>query len=175
MDLLPAIDATPWLLPTVAASTLLGLVASGPVGRVLRCSRSLAVMLVVAVGLLLGATVTPGLGETYSLGTCLAGVDGELAELGWFRADVARNILLTFPLGVVVGLLRPPRRRPVAVGTVLLLPGVELAQLLLPRLGRACQITDMVANEVGLLAGLLLGATVGGLVAAADRRSRVRR
>lgn len=171
MDLPEAIAATPWLLPVLLAALSAGVVVRRRVARILGCGSWVAVAVVGGAGLVLGATLTPGLGETFTPGSCLVGVDGSLTAAAWFRADLVRNLLLPAPLGFAVGLVPPPRRRWVLTAAVLLLVGVELAQLLAPTLGRACQVTDMAANGVGLLGASLLGAL---LRPALPRRGRHR-
>lgn len=163
MDLLPAVGATPLLLPVAGVVLLLGVVLARPLGRGLRCRPPLAAALVASAGLVLAATLTPGLGETFTQGSCLAGLDGSLSGFDWFVADVGRNLLLTLPLGFCTGLLRPPVRGRAVVTAAVVLPLVEVVQLVVPALGRACQVTDMAANGAGLLVGVAVGVVVGWL------------
>ena len=78
-------------------------------------------------------------------------------DLLHFR-DPAFNVALYLPLGLAIGMLPGgwARRGLIVVG-LLLAPAIELTQLLVRPLGRACQTSDMSDNITGLLIGLVAG------------------
>ena len=80
-----------------------------------------------------------------------------MADLFHFQ-DPAFNVALYLPLGIAIGMLPGgwARRWLIVVG-LLLAPAIELTQLVVRPLGRACQTSDMSDNITGLLIGLLAG------------------
>jgi glycopeptide antibiotics resistance protein len=75
-------------------------------------------------------------------------------ELG----DVALNILMFIPLGVVMTLA--PRSVPKAAllcGALALPFIIEVTQLFVTPLDRACQSADVIDNETGLAIGVIVG------------------
>lgn len=118
--------------------------------------------MVTAVGIIVAATLTPsrdaldfGASATRSCDVAMRGT-GPLEDLLAF-SDATLNILLFLPLGAAVGMLPRTRRLGVIlVGAIALPFAIELLQLWLPALDRACQTADLFDN----LIGLTLGATV---------------
>ena len=168
----------PWFLPGAAVSFILSLIASGFVGRALRVPRGLAWELVLSLGIILSATLTP-LSEALAYGaTGTATCDLSrvfLAPLGdYLRAgDERGNVLMFVPLGATIALIpRSQRRMAVSLGAILLPFAIETVQLLMPVLHRACQSADIVDNLAGLVLGLALGAGAGWLVSARRRGDR---
>jgi hypothetical protein len=80
-----------------------------------------------------------------------------LTDLLHFQ-DPAFNVALYVPLGIAIGMLPGGwARRWLIVAGLLLAPAIELTQLLVRPLGRACQTSDMSDNVTGLLIGLVAG------------------
>jgi glycopeptide antibiotics resistance protein len=117
--------------------------------------------LIFSVGLILSATLTPSrdalLYSIHGTGTCDLSVltPPSFGELRAF-SDTSLNVLLFVPLGIIVGLAVIPR--PMAallVGSLCLPVLIELVQLVVTPLGRACQSADVINNTTGLLFGYL--------------------
>lgn len=161
----------PWLVPAVAASFILSLIASGIVGRKLGVPRSLAWALVMSLGIILSATMTP-LSEAVAYGARSSGrCDLSrvfLAPLGDYleAGDAGGNVLMFLPLGATIALMpRSRRTAAVLVGAILLPFAIETVQLLAPLLDRACESADVVDNLAGLVLGLAVGAVARRLLA----------
>jgi hypothetical protein len=142
-------------------SIVAALVLGAWAGRLVGGGWVLGFALVLSLGLVLSATVTPGL-------DALSGIGGSgvcdlrrvgpppLADLVWPR-EALLNILLFVPLGVVIGLCPPTRARTVLAAGAIGLPfAIELVQMQVERLGRQCQSADVVDNLIGLGVGLAL-------------------
>lgn len=152
----------PWFLPGTAVSLLVGLLVAPWLASRLGCSRAIAVLLVVSLGMVLSATVTPLHG---ALEEDLLGVHGcdlrriALAPLGALGTinDTSLNILLFIPLGAAIGAIPGSSRKLVLVVAAIALPfGIEILQLLVPVLGRGCQSADVVDNLTGLAIGMVV-------------------
>ena len=167
----------PLLLPGLGASIVAAPLLGGLVRRMLRTGPVLGWALVVTLGLILSATLTPSraaidLGAVGSRTCDLSRVGlitaDELLQLG----DTSLNVLLFLPLGVVLGLVPRSRRKAVIVAGAVALPfAIEAAQALVPWLDRACQGADVVDNLTGLVSGLAIGAATGQLAGAVRRRA----
>jgi len=156
-----------WFWPGVATSIVLGIVLSRRVARALKVRRTVAMTLLLSLGLIASATLTPSREAvrfgTIGSGSCDLGRIGpaSLAELLAF-GDPTLNVLLFIPLGVVIGLFPASRRKVVLVVAALALPfAIETIQLLTRGLDRACQSSDVSDNLTGLVIGLLVGLVVG--------------
>ena len=167
----------PWFVPAAVLSLLIATVLAGRVGRSLMTSTSVAWLLVVSLGWIVAATLTPSrlaleYGATSHLSCDLSRVM-LLPLRGYLRFDdPGLNVLLFMPLGFAVGLL--PRNRwkiGILVVAILLSPAIETTQLLVPALDRACQTADVVDNLTGLALGLVAGNAIG-LVGRWARRER---
>jgi hypothetical protein len=150
-------------VPGLVVSLVVALLFGGAVGRRLGTSRWLGTALLLSVGLVLAATVTPSreailFGEQ-GAGTCGFSRVGLAPLWQLTRVDaVSLNVLLFVPLGLTIALLPPSRGRTgVLIGAFLLPFAVELTQLLVVSLGRICQSADVVDNLTGLAVGLLVG------------------
>jgi VanZ family protein len=156
-------NVLPWLIPGLVLSAIVGLLAGRRVGRVFRTTPSVGWALVVGFGLIVAATLTPlraGLDfDTTGIGTC------DLSRLGVAPlrellriSDPSLNVLLFIPLGFALGLI-PRSRRLVALAVVAVVSpfAIEIAQLVLPILGRGCQSADVFDNLTGLVLGWLIG------------------
>jgi hypothetical protein len=146
---------------------LVGVVASRPLAHALGTSRSLAWAVVVALGIVLAATLTPVHDAP------------DLPWLGPLRCDLSRvglppwqdlttindrslNVLLFVPLGIALGLLpRSMRKLDLVLAAAVLPLAIEMAQLVLAPLNRTCQSADVFDNLVGLAIGLALGSLAG--------------
>jgi glycopeptide antibiotics resistance protein len=161
--------ALPWFLPTAAIALVVSLAVSGAVGRTLRVARPVAWLMVLSLGIILAATMTPqwealALGAQGSSSCDLSRVGlAPIRELLRF-SDTTFNVLMFIPLGVTIGLLPRSRRTAAVVIAAIALPfGIETAQLLLPVLDRACESADVVDNLTGLVLGLAGGVVAGWL------------
>lgn len=165
------IENVPFFLPGLAVCVVLGIILSKRLAAFLGTTRAVAFLLIVSVGTILFATLSP---TTPALGIG-AGSSGEcdlsrltIASRSTLLADsdVSLNIVLFVPLGFALGLLPWTRRSAVIVAMALLLTvAVESTQLLAPGLGRGCETADMVDNSLGLAIGLVAGLVARTLVA----------
>lgn len=152
--------------------------ASGLVGRALSVRRSLAWALVLSLGIILSATLTP-LSAALAPGA-IGPVSCDLsrvwpAPLGGYlgTGDAGGNVLMFIPLGATIALIpRSGRRAAILLGAILLPFAIETAQLLMPVLHRACESADVVDNLMGLVLGLALGAGAGWLASVRLRGDR---
>jgi hypothetical protein len=122
-----------------------------------------ATLLLLALGLIVSATLTPSREAlrfgTIGRGTCDLGRIGvapisDLLEFG----DPLFNVLLFIPLGIAIGLLPSSIPKSVLVAGALALPfAIETIQLLATGLDRACQSADVSDNLTGLVIGLAVG------------------
>lgn len=156
----------PGFLPGVLLSIAVAVMASGGVGRSIGTGRALAWMLLVAVGIILSATLTPGLTDSaadVAHRTCdLSRIGLPPLRLLLSLNDTSGNVLLFVPLGAVIGLLPRSRFRLVIVVAAIFLPAaIEGTQLLVPWLGRACESADVIDNLTGLVMGLAVGTAAG--------------
>jgi glycopeptide antibiotics resistance protein len=168
----------PWLLPGAAISIVVGFAASGRVGRALGVRQAVAWVMVLSLGVIVAATLTPQW-EALEFGargssSCDMSRLG-LAPLEEFLQPTESNgnVLLFIPLGATIGLLPRSRRKAAVVIAAITLPfAIETIQLLVPALDRACESADVVDNLTGLAVGLAGGTVVGRLAGALDRRPR---
>lgn len=150
-----------------------GLAAGRSVGRALHVRQAHGVALVVAVGLVLSATMTPGHDALTSSATCDLSRFRVMFwyELAW-PSESLLNILLYLPLGFAIGLCPPSRARFTTFALAGALPvAIEVIQLVVEPLGRKCQSADAVDNLTGLALGIL-AATVVRWIGRTSRRSR---
>ena len=147
--------------PGVLATGVLSLGLSTSLARRLGSSRWIAALLIFGIGLIVSATLTPSreairFGALGS-GTCDLSRFGlpSLADLA--DLDPVFNVALFVPLGVAIALLPGGRLRRLLVAVGFALPVlIELTQLEVVRLGRACQSGDAVDNITGFVAGIAL-------------------
>jgi VanZ like family len=148
------------LWPGVIISGALAAVLGDRLGRRVEAPRWTGALLIFALGLIASATLTPSYEALHfgaeGSGTCdLARVG--LAPLSEILAlnDAGFNVLLYLPLGVALGSLPSRRSSLVWLLALGLAPAVELTQLLVTPLDRACQSSDIVDNLTGLVVGML--------------------
>lgn len=173
-------EALPWFLPGLAVSALVALIISPFVAHVLGTPRAVAFLMVVSIGAIAAATLLPAAGGLDMTAEHVGGCHTDrpwVAPLDHYLrpSEESLNVLLFVPLGIAVALL-PRARRTLAVGIMLfgLSVAVESFQVLVPVLGRSCEIGDVVANTLGLGIGLLIGVcvrTIGGRVRSISSRS----
>ncbi|MEA2675534.1 MAG: hypothetical protein QOI92_2726 [Chloroflexota bacterium] len=157
------------LWPGVVIAGVLAGAFGDRLGRRLAVPRWIGALLIFALGLIASATLTP------SHEALRSGADGSgtcdlsriaLAPLSEILAfdDAGFNVLLYLPLGVAVGSL-PWRRSSLgwwllALG---LAPAVELTQLVVTPLDRACQSSDVIDNLTGFVVGAVVATAVRSL------------
>lgn len=169
--------SVPWFLPGLAVWLLVALAATPRVSRRLEAERLLVFPLLMALGIVILATLTPTSVALAGLGSGSAACD--LGRLGLPPRsevlavhDTLRNILLFVPLGLAVGLLpRRPTTAVVVVAAYSLPLVIETIQLIAPAMGRGCQSADVIDNSIGLTLGLVIGSVAAG----AARRWSARR
>lgn len=166
-------DTLPWLLPGTVIAIVIGTILAGPVARRLGSRRIAAWLLLVSLGVIVAATLTP------VDCPCPGGADGSLtcdmsrvgiASLQDLLSgnDIAENILMFLPLGFAIALLPASRARTALLVAALVLPiGIETIQLFAVPLHRACQGWDVADNLTGLAIGLAAGAVVAHLLPSA--------
>ena len=157
------VRTVPGFLPVVVLWTVIAILVSGRLAGFLNTRRIVAFGLVMSVGLILGATLSPtrialdaGIASNGQCDLSRLGF-ASLAELK-ANYDPIINIALFVPLGFALGLL-PRTRRNIAIilGAFSFTVLIELTQLLVPDLGRGCESADMIDNTVGLAIGLAAG------------------
>jgi glycopeptide antibiotics resistance protein len=154
-------------IPGLAVCIVLALILGGSVDRRLRVDRVVSTLLIVSLGLVLSATVTPS--REALLGMPQESMGCDLSRVGlapWSEYahlnDTSLNVLLFVPLGVLIGMLRrSPYRLPIILAAVILPFAIETIQLVIAPLGRACQSADVFDNLAGLVLGLGVGSTAG--------------
>ncbi len=169
-------NALPLLPVGIVISIIVGYLAADRVGRALGARRMVGFGLVVAVGLIVSATLTP-LRSALEDGAT-GGVTCDFARLGpaplsslLALNDTSLNVLLFLPLGAMLALVPPSRARLAAVLAAIALPfAIETMQMLVPLLDRGCQSADVVDNLMGLVVGFGLGALAARLMPSVARR-----
>jgi hypothetical protein len=158
-------------------SLVVAVFASRPVARALGTGQILAGALVISLGIILSATLTPspfgpqrhvglaGNPESYRP-TCDLSRIGP-APIGDYLTinDTSLNVLLLVPLGLTIGLLPASRCKTAILVLAVGLPFiVEGTQLVVVPLNRACQSADVSDNLLGLVLGLAAGTSAGWLL-----------
>jgi hypothetical protein len=157
------LDTVPWFLPGAAITFAVSLAACGPVGRALGVGKLVAWLMIMSLGLILSATLTPQR-EALDIGAIGSGTCDfsrvTLAPLEFYGGDndAGENVLMFIPLGAAIALIPRSRRKVAIVVGALLLPfAIELIQRQVIFLNRACQSADIVDNLAGLVVGLVIG------------------
>lgn len=155
-------------VPGLLVSVLVALAVGGHVAGRLRVNRTTAVLLVISLGVVLAATVTPSrealIGAVPPVPARCDMSRFWLAPLSAYGrvSDTSLNVLLFVPLGALIGLTPPsPYRWPIILAAIALPFVIEGFQLIAAPLGRACQSGDVVDNLAGLVLGLVGGWSVG--------------
>src|SRR4051794_26841225 len=156
-----------WFWPGVAITIVVAVALAGRVARRLATSRLVGLLLLFGFGLIVSATLTPSREAlrfgAVGTGTCDLSRFGPptLGDILQLK-DPAFNILLYVPLGAAVALLRGGRPRRTLLLIAILMPAaIELTQLEVRPLGRACQGSDIFDNLTGLFVGLIAGWAIG--------------
>jgi glycopeptide antibiotics resistance protein len=134
--------------------------------------------MILSLGIILAATMTPP-SEALAFGAVGTGSCdfsriglaplGELLEFN----EMSLNVLLFAPLGASIAFIPRLRLKVVVLIAAIALPfAIEITQMLLLVLDRACESADVVDNLTGLAIGLVGGVVAGRLVAAMNRRPR---
>jgi len=168
--------AIPWLMPGLGVALVMAFILGGPVRRMFRVGPLLSWALIVSLGIILSATLTPSREAIDSGASGIRGCD--LSRIGLIPirellrfGDTGLNVLMFAPLGVAIGLLPGSGRKAAVVAAAIALPfAIEVIQLLVPVLDRACESADVVDNLTGLAIGLVGGVAAGRLAAVVDRR-----
>jgi hypothetical protein len=117
-------------------------------------------LLILSIGIILAATLTPHANSgTVDVTLC------DLSRLGPapFREyrrlnDTTLNVLVFVPLGVAIAVVPRTGHRAALLGAAIALPfAIETVQLVVPWLARGCESADVVDNLTGLLLGLAVG------------------
>ena len=167
-------EALPWFLPGVAIWVAVALAAGGRVGRALGVRRTVALALIVSLGIILSATLTPLRGaldfRAVGTGSCDLSRVGLAPLRELLRPnETSLNVLLFVPLGVSIAFLPRSRLKVVVLVAAIALPfAIETTQLLVLWLDRACESADVVDNLTGLAIGLGGGIVMRRLAAGAD-------
>jgi hypothetical protein len=92
---------------------------------------------------------------------CHMGVPPWEFSLSGASSEILANIVLFVPAGAAAFAWLDGKRRLAALGTALAVPpAVELGQYMWPALERACQLGDVLNNQIGVLLGWSLAAGV---------------
>lgn len=168
----------PWLLPGIVISLAVAFVLDGPIERYFRTGPLLSWALVVSLGIIISATLTPSRDAIDAGASGLRVCDFSRVELAPIRevllfGDTGLNVLLFIPLGATIGLMPRSRHKVALIAAAVALPfAIELTQALVRSLDRACQSADVVDNLTGLAIGLVGGLMAGWAVGAVERRDR---
>jgi VanZ like family len=168
----------PWLLPGLVVSLVAAFILDGPIERFFRTGPLLSWALVVSLGIIISATLTPSRDAIDSGASGLRVCDFSRVDLAPIRevllfGDTGLNVLLFIPLGATIGLMPPSRHKALLIAAAVALPfAIEATQALVRSLDRACQSADVVDNLTGLAIGLVGGLMVQWVVGAAERRRR---
>ncbi len=164
----------PWFLPGLAVTILISGFASRGVGHRLRIHPVHAAVILISLGAIVAATLTPLRGFP-NLGATPIPCDlsrlgfAPIRDLFWLN-NSSLNILLFAPLGAA--LTFAPLKSWRLLGAAAMLPLIiEAVQLLAPPLARGCESADVTDN----LTGLVLGAAFGWLSNALARSAPTRR
>jgi hypothetical protein len=148
--------------PGIVISLVVSLATSGLVSRLMGISRAHGWALVMALGVILSATITPSR-EAIQFGAQGSGTC-DFTSLGVGLSDLRHldesslNVLLFIPFGIAIGLCPDSSAKRLMLAFALVFPvTIELVQLLAVSLGRECQGSDIVDNLLGLLIGLGAG------------------
>jgi hypothetical protein len=170
----------PWLLPGLLLAFNIWLLAPRWVAGRLRIHPVLGLLMIMGLGLVISATLTPLRhaieNGTAGTGTCDLSQLWPTSPRSWLSlSDRTMNIIMFVPLALAIGLVPLSPSKVALVIEAIALPFViESVQLLAPILGRGCEGADLVDNLTGLLLGLVAGTVVGRFVAAGPAPSSTR-
>jgi hypothetical protein len=152
---------TPWARAGLVVAAVVALLLAVPMAKLLRSNPVIVGLLLGAFGAVLVLTLTPRLRVYGAPETCYLQF-GKPTRADLIQpTDVSLNLLLLFPVGVLLTWLRPLIAVCCAFLIALALPvAVEYAQYSLTQLGRNCSFYDIETNVIGLLAGVAVGLVV---------------
>jgi len=153
--------AVPWAVPGAIAVLIIASVSSGYLSRRLDVAWGAAFWLVVSLGAIVVATLTPGIdaGAGRQRFASFSFDSGAWQRLTSLNA-ISLNVLLFMPLaGLAVAGPRRVRLALTLVAVALVLPvAIEWTQWLFPQLGRTgFQLTIALMNTLGVLIGAVFG------------------
>lgn len=109
----------------------------------------------------------PGVGEF----ACEVGLTPWQSTKALFSVETRANIAMLMPAGAAALLFPSGPRRLAAFGAALALPAtIEVTQMLVSHLGRACQGADVFNNTLGVVVGFCLAAGVRAVVDSLPKR-----
>ena len=173
------LGALPLVAPGMFLWAAVAIVASPFLSRFFGASRLHAALLLMALGLVLMATLPPTGATLAGSGSYEEACDLSRMTLPPFSEllrpnATSLNVFLFVPLGIALGSLPWSQRSLATVAAAFLLSLViELFQLSVPILGRGCQSADVIDNTMGLVIGLTVGASARWILGRA-RRMRTR-
>lgn len=155
--------SVPLFLPGVALWLIVALLLMPRAARFLDAHRLVTFSLVMSLGFVALATLTPTAVALAGGGSGTAACD--FSRLGLpprsellSAHDTLRNVLLFVPLGLALGLLpKNPRAVGLIIAAYVSPLVIETVQLVTPVMGRGCQSADVIDNAIGLTVGLALG------------------
>ena len=156
-----AYTETPWARAGLVVVALVAVLLAVPVAKLLRSNPIIVGLLIGAFGAVLVFTLTPRLRTFGDPETCYLQFGKPTRSDLLQPTDVSMNLLLLFPVGVLLTWLRPV----IAVcGTFLValaLPvAIEYTQYAMASLGRTCSFYDIETNIIGLLVGVAVGLVI---------------
>ena len=155
-----------WFLPGVAVSLVASRFLASRASDALHVGRWVAWLIVLSVGVIIAATLTPirapigidiAVGRPCDLARHWLASPTEIMAM----SDVTLNVVVFLPLGFAVGWL-PVSWRTAAVlaAAIALPPTIEVIQFLIPLLARGCQAADvadcLTGESIGLLAAVVV-------------------
>jgi hypothetical protein len=160
------VNGLAWFWPSITVAFAMSAVLSSGVARLLRIDRGLAQFLVLSIGLVVAATLSPIRAPIGVDLTALRGCDfgrrwlATLPELtSW--SPVTLTIAAFLPAGVAIALLPPSIRSAIVALSVAALPvAIEVIHYLVPVLARACKSGNAIDGWAGLGIGLVGGIAV---------------
>lgn len=156
-----AYTETPWARAGLVVVALVAVLLAVPAAKLLKSNPVIVGLLIGAFGAVLVFTLTPRIRAYGEPGTCYLQFGKPTRADLLQPTDVSMNLLLLFPVGVLLTWLRPV----IAVcGTFLLalaLPvAIEYTQYAMVSLGRTCSFYDIETNVIGLLIGVAVGLVI---------------
>lgn len=158
----------PLSVVALMCAAIIALFLSPAVADRLGTRRWVALLLLLAMGLVVSATLMPtaaALDGAASDGRCIYGraMLPSFARLTSMNVT-SLNVLLFIPLGLAIALLPRTRAAGIVLAGAIASPFViEAVQLSVPALGRNCVLADIVNNLLGLVVGFGLGSVARAL------------
>ncbi len=152
---------TPWARAGLVVVALVAVALAVPVAKFLRSNPIIVGLLLGAFGAVLVFTMAPRVRIFGEAGTCYLQFGQPTRADLLHPTDVSLNLLMLFPVGVLLTWLRPVIAVCAAFLVALILPvAIEYTQYAMESLGRTCSFYDIQTNVIGLLAGVAVGLAV---------------